>query len=84
MQPKSLSAHGDGQKYQQKSALYFTLHEVASNPQIRWRYAGGYFKSQTLHAKLAFGCEVTKEYPGQITAHYSCSHIRPLPIDDCS
>jgi hypothetical protein len=31
MQPKSLSAHGRGQKYQQTNSLCSTLHEVASN-----------------------------------------------------
>jgi len=29
MQAKSLSAHGDGQKYQQKHSACFTLHEVS-------------------------------------------------------
>jgi len=39
--------------------------------------AGGYSKSQSLDAKPAFGCEVTKEYLGQITARYSQSHRSP-------
>jgi hypothetical protein len=72
MQPKSLPAHCGGQKYQQESSLCFNLHEVClkSLPRV----AGGYFKSQSLDAKPAFGCEVTKEYRGQITARYSHSH----------
>jgi len=75
MQPKSLPAHCCGQKYQQESSLCFTLHEVClkSLPRV----AGGYSKSQSLDAKPAFGCEITKEYRGQITARYSRSHRSP-------
>lgn len=59
MQAKSLSAHGDGQKYQQKHSTCFALHEVSLKSRIA--NAGGYFKSPPLHAKSAFGGEVTKE-----------------------
>jgi hypothetical protein len=72
MQPKSLPAHCGGQKYQQESSLCFNLHEVCLKSLTR--VAGGYFKSQSLDAKPAFGYEVTKECRGQITARYSHSH----------
>jgi len=78
MQAKSLSAHGDGQKYQQENSLGFALHEVCLKSLAA--NAGGYSKSQSPAAKPAFGCEVTKEYLGQITARYSSSRRPPIRL----
>jgi hypothetical protein len=76
MQGKCLPAHGDGQKYQQENSLGFALHEVCLKSLTA--NAGGNSKSQSPPAKPAIGCEVTKEYLGQITARYSSSQRWPV------